>query len=146
MFYHGTGESFTAFDIGQAAAAAYGNDVMKVYLSGEKLADYNNQPHEFYRLHNKREQVAYLKKRGYDGWYADMDSDGWGEVSVFSPTRSNPRRRISARLTRRSGTFAILLRTRRMRKKIAPGHIAWMTKSRWGLTMRHAIKSSRTGH
>lgn len=101
VFYHGTGASFTAFDIGQAAAAegsfffaenpeaaaAYGNDVMKVYLSGEKLADYDNQPHEFYRLHNKREQVAYLKKRGYDGWYADMDSGGWGEVSVFSPTQ-----------------------------------------------------------
>ena len=101
VFYHGTGASFTAFDIGQAAAAegsfffaenpeaaaAYGNDVMKVYLSGEKLADYDNQPHEFYRLHNKREQVAYLKKRGYDGWYADMDSGGWGEVSVFSPNQ-----------------------------------------------------------
>ena len=101
VFYHGTGASFTAFDIGQAApaegsfffaenpedAAAYGNDVMKVYLSGEKLADYDNQPHEFFRLHNKREQVAYLKKRGYDGWYADMDSGGWGEVSVFSPNQ-----------------------------------------------------------
>ena len=87
VFYQGMGASFTAFDIGQAAAAAYGNDVMKVYLSGEKLADYDNQPREFYRLHNKREQVAYLKKRGYDGWYADMDSDGWGEVSVFSPNQ-----------------------------------------------------------
>lgn len=101
VFYHGTGANFTAFDIGEAAAAegsfffaenpedaaAYGNDVMEVYLSGGKLADYDNQPSEFYRLRNKREQVAYLKKRGYDGWYADMDSGGWGEVSVFSPNQ-----------------------------------------------------------
>ena len=58
---------------------------MPVYLSAQNLADYDAQPSEFYRLENKRAQVAYLKERGYDGWYADMDSGGWGEISVFSP-------------------------------------------------------------
>ena len=99
VFYHGTDTSFTVFDIGEVReregsfffaenkedAAAYGEKMLEVYLSAEKLADYVSQPAEFYRLRNKREQVAYLKKRGYDGWYADMDSGGWGEVSVFSP-------------------------------------------------------------
>ena len=101
VFYHGTSSRFTSFDIGEASpregsfffaenredAAAYGNHVMEVYLTADNLADYDNQPSEFYKLHNKRAQVEYLKKRGYDGWYADMDSGGWGEVSVFSPTQ-----------------------------------------------------------
>lgn len=68
-------------------AKAYGNNVFEVYLAGKKLADYDNQSSEFYQLRNKREQVEYLKERGYDGWYADMDSGGWGEVSVFSNTQ-----------------------------------------------------------
>ena len=66
-------------------AEAYGNNVFEVYLRGDKLADYDNQPSEFYKLKTKREQVEWLKDRGYDDWYADMDSDGWGELSVFSP-------------------------------------------------------------
>ena len=54
-------------------------------MTGKKFADYDNQPSEFYRLKDKRAQVEWLKQKGYDGWYADMDSGGWGEVSVFSP-------------------------------------------------------------
>ena len=50
---------------------------MPVYLAGRKLADYDNQPSDFYKLRSKREQVQWLKDRGYDGWYADMDSGGW---------------------------------------------------------------------
>ncbi len=100
-FYHGTSEKFTAFNPDEfnpregsfffaenrEDAAAYGNNIFEVYLTGNKFADYDNQPSEFYRLRDKREQVEYLKERGYDGWYADMDSGGWGEVSVFSPTQ-----------------------------------------------------------
>ncbi len=101
VFYHGTGESFTEFKPEEMAhregsyffaenredAAAYGKNIFEVYLTGENLADYDNQPSEFYRLKDKRAQVEWLKERGYDGWYADMDSDGWGEVSVFEPTQ-----------------------------------------------------------
>ncbi len=101
VFYHGTDAEFTAFDPGETAARegsffftenredaqSYGKNVLPVYLTGEKLADYDNQPAEFYRLENKRAQVDYLKNKGYDGWYSDMDSGGWGEVSVFSPTQ-----------------------------------------------------------
>lgn len=101
VFYHGTNENFTEFSPDEFApregsfffaenredAAAYGNNIFEVYLRGENLADYDNQPLEFYRLRDKRKQVEYLKERGYDGWYADMDSDGWGEVSVFSPSQ-----------------------------------------------------------
>ena len=101
VFYHGTSDRFTSFDIGEVSqregsfffaenredAAAYGNHVMEVYLTADNLADYDNQPSEFYKLKNKRAQVEYLKKRGYDGWYADIDSGGWGEGSVFSPTQ-----------------------------------------------------------
>lgn len=54
-------------------------------MRGEKLADYDNQPREFYQLKDKKAQVEYLKQKDYDGWYSDMDSGGWGEVSVFSP-------------------------------------------------------------
>ena len=99
VFYHGTGSEFYEFSTEQIGAregsfffaenpedaAGYGRNVMPVYLSAQNLADYDAQPSEFYRLENKRAQVAYLKERGYDGWYADMDSDGWGEISVFSP-------------------------------------------------------------
>jgi|GEM_PF-4992574 len=99
VFYHGTGSEFYEFSTEQIGAregsfffaenpedaAGYGRNVMPVYLSAENLADYDAQPSEFYRLENKRAQVAYLKERGYDGWYADMDSGGWGEISVFSP-------------------------------------------------------------
>ncbi|MBQ4116780.1 MAG: hypothetical protein IJD37_05330, partial [Clostridia bacterium] len=99
VFYHGTGKKFTAFDIGEIAsregsfffaenredAEAYGKHVMPVYVTGKKMAAYDNQPSEFYHLKDKNEQVKWLKERKYDGWYADMDSDGWGEVSVFSP-------------------------------------------------------------
>lgn len=98
VFYHGTYASFTEFKPEEIAeregsyffaencedAAAYGHNIYKVYLSGRNLANYDNQPTEFYRLKNKREQVKWLKDRGYDGWYADMDSGGWGEISVFS--------------------------------------------------------------
>ena len=98
VFYHGTSEDFTAFSTEEIAfredsfffaenredAEAYGDNVLEVYLQGKKLADYDNQPSEFYRLKDKRAQVDYLKNKGYDGWYADMDSDGRGEVSVFS--------------------------------------------------------------
>ncbi len=97
VFYHGTGANFTEFKYDEMSsvegsfffaenkedAQAYGR-VMEVYLTAQNLADYDNQPSEFYRLRNKRNQVEWLKERGYDGWYADMDSDGWGEVSVFS--------------------------------------------------------------
>ena len=99
VFYHGTNENFTEFRPEEMSsvegsyffaenredAAAYGDNIYEVYLTGRKLADYDNQPHEFYQLRNKREQVAWLKERKYDGWYADMDSEGWGELSVFSP-------------------------------------------------------------
>ena len=99
VFYHGTDAKFHSFDPNEIAAregsfffaenredaSAYGKNIYEVYLTGQKLADYDNQPTEFYKLKSKKEQVAWLKKRGYDGWYADMDSDGWGEVSVFSP-------------------------------------------------------------
>ena len=99
VFYHGTSENFTAFSTEEISARegsfffaenredaeAYGDNVFEVYLQGKNLADYDNQPSEFYRLRDKRAQVEYLKNKGYDGWYADMDSDGWGEVSVFSP-------------------------------------------------------------
>ncbi len=99
VFYHGTSEDFTAFSTDEIAsregsfffaenrmdAEAYGENVFEVYLQGRKLADYDNQPREFYRLKDKRAQVEYLKDKGYDGWYADMDSDEWGELSVFSP-------------------------------------------------------------
>lgn len=99
VFYHGTGARFTEFNPDEMSsvegsyffaenredAQAYGKNIYEVYLSGRNLADYDNQPSEFYRLKNKREQVQWLKERGYDGWYADMDSDGWGELSVFSP-------------------------------------------------------------
>ncbi len=99
VFYHGTNAKFTEFSPDEIAeregsyffaenredAAAYGDNVHEVYLSARNLADYDNQPREFYQLKNKREQVEWLKERGYDGWYADMDSGGWREVSVFSP-------------------------------------------------------------
>ena len=100
VFYHGTSEDFTSFSSDEIAAregfffmenredaAAYGDTVIPVYLASENLADYDNQPYEFYRLKDKSAQVDYLKERGYDGWYADMDSDGWGEVSVFYPSQ-----------------------------------------------------------
>ena len=100
-FYHGTNENFMEFKPEEMSsvegsyffaenredAAAYGDNIYEVYLSGKKLADYDNQPSEFYRLRNKRNQVAWLKERDYDGWYADMDSGGWGEISVFSPNQ-----------------------------------------------------------
>ena len=98
VFYHGTNSQFTSFSPEEMSsregsyffaenkedAAAYGKYVMPVYLAGRNLADYDNQPSEFYKLRSKREQVQWLKDRGYDGWYADMDSGGWGKVSVFS--------------------------------------------------------------
>ena len=101
VFYHGTNESFTEFRPEEMSsvegsyffaenrmdAEAYGDNVYEVYLSARNLADYDNQPSEFYRLRDKRDQVAWLKERGYDGWYADMDSGGWGELSVFSPNQ-----------------------------------------------------------
>lgn len=102
VFYHGTMYDFTEFRSEEISPAEgsyffaenredaegygserYGGHVMEVYLSAENLADYNDQPSEFYQLKDKREQVQWLKERGYDGWYADMDSGGWGEVSVF---------------------------------------------------------------
>lgn len=99
VFYHGTDAKFTEFSVDEISAregsfffaenkmdaVAYGKNVFEVYLRGENLADYDNQPSEFYKLKTKREQVEWLKDRDYDGWYADMDSDGWGELSVFSP-------------------------------------------------------------
>ena len=106
VFYHGTMYDFTEFRSEEISPAEgsyffaenredaegygserYGGHVMEVYLSAENLADYNDQPSEFYQLNDKREQVQWLKDRGYDGWYADMDSGGWGEVSVFSPNQ-----------------------------------------------------------
>ena len=106
VFYHGTMYDFTEFRSEEISPAEgsyffaenredaegygserYGGHVMEVYLSAENLADYNDQPSEFYQLKDKREQVQWLKDRGYDGWYADMDSGGWGEVSVFSPNQ-----------------------------------------------------------
>ncbi len=101
VFYHGTDAKFTVFDPSEMQeregsfffaenredAAAYGSNVYEVYLQADNLADYDNQPIEFYKLRNKRAQVEWLKGRGYDGWYADMDSGGWGEVSVFDNTQ-----------------------------------------------------------
>ena len=100
VFYHGTNKHFNEFNPNEIAsregsfffaeniedAEAYGKNVYEVYLTGN-LADYDNQPSEFYKLKNKREQVEYLKQQNYDGWYADMDSEGWGEVSVFNSTQ-----------------------------------------------------------
>lgn len=99
VFYHGTGEKFTEFRQEEMSsvegsyffaenredAAGYGKNVMEVYLSARNLANYDDQPSEFYALRNKRKQVEWLKQRGYDGWYADIDSGGWAEISVFSP-------------------------------------------------------------
>ena len=99
VFYHGTDAKFDEFSPDEIAARegsfffaenkedakAYGNNVYEVYLKAENLADYDNQPSEFYKLKTKREQVEWLKNKGYDGWYADIDSGGWGEFSVFSP-------------------------------------------------------------
>ena len=99
VFYHGTNAKFTEFKPEEIShregsyffaenredAEAYGNNIYEVYLSGRNFANYDDQPTEFYRLKSKREQVEWLKARKYDGWYADMDSGGWGEVSVFSP-------------------------------------------------------------
>lgn len=98
VFYHGTGQKFNTFSFNEMSpvegsfffaenredAQAYGKNMMEVYLTGNNLADYDNQPSEFYRLRDKKAQVQWLKDRGYDGWYADMDSGGWGEISVFS--------------------------------------------------------------
>ena len=98
VFYHGTNAEFWEFKAEEMShregsyffaenkedAEAYGDNVYEVYLHGENLADYDNQPSEFYKFKSKREQVEWLKERGYDGWYADMDSGGWGELSVFS--------------------------------------------------------------
>ena len=64
VFYHGTSENFIEFraeemNIREGSyffaenredTEAYGNNVMQVYLTGEKLADYDNQPSEFYKL------------------------------------------------------------------------------------------------
>ncbi len=101
VFYHGTDQQFTVFDPAEMQdregsfffaenhedAEGYGSNIYEVYLQANNLANYDDQPLEFYRLRNKRAQVAWLKERGYDGWYADMDSDGWGELSVFSNTQ-----------------------------------------------------------
>ncbi len=101
VFYHGTDQRFTIFDPQEMSsregsfffaenredAQAYGKHIYEVYLTGSKIADYDHQPAEFYKQRNKRAQVAWLKERGYDGWYADIDSDGWGEVSVFENTQ-----------------------------------------------------------
>ncbi len=100
-FYHGTSDSFYEFNTDEISyregsfffaenmedAESYGNKVISVYLTAENLADYDNQTSEFYRLENKKAQVDWLKQKGYDGWYADFDSDGWGEVSVFYPNQ-----------------------------------------------------------
>jgi len=51
------------------------------------LLNEDGTPKVFYQFKSKREQVAWLKDRGYDGWYADMDSGCWGELSVFSPNQ-----------------------------------------------------------
>jgi len=70
VFYHGTGAEFNAFSFDELSsregafffvenredAAGYGNNVFEVYLTGEKLADYDNQPSEFYQLRNKRDR------------------------------------------------------------------------------------------
>ncbi len=99
--YHGTSARFTQFDPDEMSpregsyffaenredAAAYGKNIYEVYLTDRNLADYDNQPTEFYKLRDKRQQVEWLKERGYEGWYADMDSEGWGEYSVFSPSQ-----------------------------------------------------------
>ncbi len=101
VFYHGTGEQFTVFDPAEMRdregsfffaenrqdAEGYGSNVYEVYLQADNLANYDDQPLEFYQLRNKRKQVEWLKERGYDGWYSDMDSGGWGEVSVFKNTQ-----------------------------------------------------------
>lgn len=85
VFYHGTNEKLTTFSYDEMApmegsfffaenkedAEAYGDNVYEVYLTGNNLADYDNQPSEFYKLRNKRAQVEYLKERGYDGWGGD---------------------------------------------------------------------------
>ncbi len=99
--YHGTSARFTQFDPDEMSpregsyffaenredAAAYGKNIYEVYLTDRNLADYDNQPTEFYKLRDKRQQVEWLKERGYEGWCADMDSEGWGEYSVFSPSQ-----------------------------------------------------------
>lgn len=101
IFYHGTNAQFTEFDPDELAdregsfffsesyedASSYGSNVYEVYLHAKKWADYDNQPPEFYRLKNKKEQVEYLRERGYDGWYSDLDSGGYAEFSVFSPNQ-----------------------------------------------------------
>ncbi len=168
VFYHGTDQRFTIFKPEEMSdregsfffaenredAEAYGGNVYEVYLRGENLADYDNQPSEFYKLRNKRLQVQWLKARGYDGWYADMDSGGWGELSVFENTqvksatdnigtfdRSNPDIRYSM-----EGTENIeeqVLRERLQKATEAYGDIPKGEKPARDVTVPRAVSKGR---
>ncbi|MGN1419672.1 MAG: LPD23 domain-containing protein, partial [Acutalibacteraceae bacterium] len=98
ILYHGTFDNFTEFKQSELRsregsfffaqnkedAEAYGDNIMPVYVKLNNPIDYNDMPSEIYRLTDKKSQVEALKKLGYDGWIADMDT-GWGEVSAFYP-------------------------------------------------------------
>lgn len=76
VFYHGTNKPFTEFKYDEIAswegsfffaenrkdAEAYGKNVYEVYLRGKKLADYDNQPSEFYRLKDKKGAFRYRQE------------------------------------------------------------------------------------
>lgn len=100
VVYHGTSDTFWTFDENEISdregsfffaqniedAAAYSGNgrIMAVYVNLQNPVDYNDMPLELYALKDKKAQVEALKKLGYDGWMADMDT-GWGEVSAFYP-------------------------------------------------------------
>lgn len=100
VVYHGTSDTFWAFDVNEISdlegsfffaqniedAAGYSGNgrIMPVYVNLQNPVDYNDMPSELYKLRNKKAQVEALKKLGYDGWIADMDT-GWGEISAFYP-------------------------------------------------------------
>lgn len=112
VVFHGTDARFTRFDPSEMRdregsfffaenredAESYSDGtIMPVFINVRKPFDYENGavPDE-YREHwkqarNKREQVAILKKVGFDGWTADFEhGNGWGEISVFYPSQIKP--------------------------------------------------------
>lgn len=101
VVYHGTSDKFSRFDISEVReregsfffaqnkrdAADYAGigHVMALFINLRNPINYDtfDFPEVF---QNKREQVAYLKDKGYDGWMAEME-DGYGEVSAFYPNQ-----------------------------------------------------------
>ena len=100
VVYHGTDDTFWKFDTNKISdregsfffaqnredAEAYSGSghIMEAYVNLQNPIDYNEMPSEIYKLKDKKAQVEALKRMGYDGWLADMDT-GWGEISAFYP-------------------------------------------------------------